>query len=338
MHHRRPPSAFTLVELLVVIGVIALLVQLLLPAVQSSREAARRISCLNHLKQLGLAATMHVDTHEHLPTGGWTHVWVGDPDRGFSKDQPGGWGYSILPFLEESALHQRAVALESDKKREALKGMFETPVAIFYCPSRRPAAAYPFVRYDSLINAENPDFAGRSDYAANMGSLTPTDQRARGPETYEDADAWTDGDDPSTEWVATDHNGLVYQRSQVTLRQITDGLSKTVLFGEKFMSPEHYDTGMSNGDDHSIYSGFDRDNARSTNRLHPPMRDTIVPQVWLRKGDSEAVTDWNFGSSHPSGFHVATCDGSARLFAYEIDEAAWEAMGTRNGEEVLGAW
>ncbi|NQT38164.1 MAG: DUF1559 domain-containing protein, partial [Planctomycetes bacterium] len=133
---------FTLVELLVVIAIIGILIGLLLPAVQSVREAARRIQCANHLKQMGLGALNHEEAHGFFPSCGWGWAWIGDPDRGFGETQPGGWIYNLLPFVEQDALHNLGAGKSDSEKRAFAGEVANTPIAMFNCPSRRRAKPY----------------------------------------------------------------------------------------------------------------------------------------------------------------------------------------------------
>ncbi len=142
------PRAFTLVELLVVIAIIGILVALLLPAIQAAREAARRNSCKNNLKQLALGWLNHESSTGHFPSGGWGAFWLGDPDRGTGGDQPGGWLYNILPYMEQQALHDLPSDGNPDEVTlEQIAGALEmlaNPIAVINCPSRR-SGAQPFV-------------------------------------------------------------------------------------------------------------------------------------------------------------------------------------------------
>src|SRR5579859_225755 len=159
---RRRRRAFTLIELLVVIAIIGVLIGLLLPAVQKTREAANRVKCSNNLKQMGLGAHMVHDAYGHLPSGGWGWSWVGDPSRGSGKGQPGGWIYQLLPFVEQPGLYA-----EASTKAGAIK-MIETTLPIYNCPSRRTGGPYA-AGNNSYLNfgGIKPPSMARTDYAAN---------------------------------------------------------------------------------------------------------------------------------------------------------------------------
>lgn len=175
----RSKDGFTLVELLVVIAIIGVLVALLLPAVQAAREAARRAQCKNHLKQIGLAALNHEDAHGFLPSGGWGWLWGGDPDKGYGADQPGGWYFNSLEFMELGNIHQ----IGSDgNSNEVTDPQFNdgakrigTPVSFFVCPSRRITETYLY-DHSPLENVRvirDETYVGRNDYAANGGDRAP---------------------------------------------------------------------------------------------------------------------------------------------------------------------
>src|SRR5262245_26707721 len=104
MKRVHPKAGFTLIELLVVIAIIAILIALLVPAVQKVREAASRTQCENHLKQLALAMHNCHDQWKHFPTGGWGWDWVPVPCRGTGIEQPGGYFWSVLPYIEKTEL------------------------------------------------------------------------------------------------------------------------------------------------------------------------------------------------------------------------------------------
>ena len=160
---REETSGFTLVELLVVIAIIGVLVSMLLPAVQAAREAARRTQCKNQMKQIGLAFLNHESAIGALPSGGWGYLWTGDPDFGTGERQPGGWCFSILSYIESDAIRSLGKGLPTAEKRAALARQRDTPIPVFYCPSRRsPALSY---GPENALNAlpDSDQFVAKTD-------------------------------------------------------------------------------------------------------------------------------------------------------------------------------
>ena len=298
--HRR---GLTLVELLVVIFIIGVLVALLLPAIQAAREAARRAQCKNHLRQLALAAMMHEEQIGWFPTGGWSEDWVGDKDRGFGREQPGGWAYNILPFVEAEALHD----LPADgmagpitpEQLEGAKRLIESPIEIIYCPSRREPLTYP-VEGGPIENAAPTDVAGKLDYAANSGTAGCV----------------------GIDWRSCfgfDWGGVSFPGSEVAIRHVTDGTSKTYLIGEKWVPNESDDAGFP-GDQRTWISGFSLW-GNGNRAASPPRRDDTTEGLITFLGP--------FGSAHRSGFHMAYCDGSVHVVSYDIDRPVHQAASDR---------
>lgn len=166
-------GGFTVVELLIVVGIVAVLVALLVPAVQLAREAARATACRHHLGQLSKAAQHHESSLRHLPSGGWSDGWLGVADRGSGVRQPGGWTFSILPFVGQSDLMKRVTDVTSGDAAARYRELAESPVSVFACPSRRSSTALPLAAGSFLVALDTEvslTRATRSDYAANAGT------------------------------------------------------------------------------------------------------------------------------------------------------------------------
>ena len=166
---QRKHLGFTLVELLVVIAIMGILIAFLLPAVRAAREAARR-QCQNNMKQIGLAGQTHLNLYKYFPSGGWGYRWWGDPDRGYGANQPGGWAYSILPFLEEKAIHDLAGLTAAKNILKLVTRLRSMPRVTF--PSRRGRTVTEVQDdiYNGPPGARYTFKVSRSDYAGNAGT------------------------------------------------------------------------------------------------------------------------------------------------------------------------
>ena len=263
----RSRRAFTLVEMLVVIAIIGILISLVLPAVQAARESGRRTQCQNNLKQLGLAMESHVVAHGRYPTNGWGYMWIGDPDRGTRPEQPGGWIYNTLPYLEQQSLADLGQTKSPEDKRQILTQLMRSWLPVLSCPTRaapRRSPSRPTVVPYNVDWTPEADLA-KNDYAVNGGDyfIGP----GPGPPTLED------GDSPGYPWPSTKKaTGICYLRSSVQSANVTDGLSQTYLIGEKFVSSLYYETWDDLGYDQSEYSGTCVDISRWT--MASPLQDT----------------------------------------------------------------
>jgi prepilin-type N-terminal cleavage/methylation domain-containing protein len=314
--HAKRLRAFTLVELLVVIAIIGVLVALLLPAVQAARESARRMQCQNHLKQFGLAFQNHHDQIKHLPTDGWGYNYVGDPDLGFGTDQPGGWTFNILPYCEQKTVYDIAAGKTGPPKFADLAKMVGTPIKFFICPSRRKPGIYPI----TATTATNFDYVGvgaKIDYAVCAGDQE--ELQGPGVPTPPIPSGFT-------------YTGISYVRSAVRMAEITDGTSNTLMVGEKLMGFPYYLNGLEGGDNENLYVGWDNDHTRTTNNRTTGNNNQIR---FPPRRDSKEDRILTFGSSHPGGFNGVLCDGSVRVFNYNIDVKNYMRLGNRGDGETI---
>jgi prepilin-type processing-associated H-X9-DG protein len=274
----------------------------------------------------------HESVQGHLPTGGWGHRWIGEPDAGYGEDQPGSWAYNILAYIEQESLRtlgsgiaNLAVDPLNMDHQAALMQLVRTPVAVFNCPSKRPLDVWPYA--SDVFMAQNlfmcsrarNCFVMRGDYRVNGGSINAGGQT--GPGLAQNPDIY--------DWALIGpnrQNGICTQRSRIRISQVSDGAAKTFMIGEKYLNTKRYFDGEDPSDDQCVYAGHDRDNvgytAMSFDEIYLPLLDEPT-------NDKLA---FRFGGPHRAGVNMALCDGSVHTFAYDIDELAWKYYGGRNDE------
>lgn len=336
MTQRLNRRAFTLVELLVVIAIIAMLVTLLLPAVQAAREAARRTQCVNNLKQLGLASLNHESSLGYFQSSGWGYRWTGDPDNGFGRSQPGGWIYNTYSYMEQQDVHNIGKGLQGrgpgGQKYQALALQRSAIIPGLHCPSRREARGYPVT--ETSVNAAQPKVENKTDYAMNSG----TGAHALGH--WGDA-ACLENNSCDIPEMPADFDGITGRLTEVKIGQIIDGTSKTILIAEKYMNPLEYATGASCVDNNSNSQGYDWD----VNRWFPRLISSATAATpeflgWdvrkpLRDTPGVGGCRQEFGSVHQAGYNAVFCDGHVANIAFDTDAVVYAAYGSRNGEEAV---
>jgi len=239
-----------------------------------------------------------------FPSNGWGWGWTGDADGGFGKTQPGGWAYSVLPFIEQKALHQLGAGLDESARRAAGMERMRTPVRTFYCATRRKPLVYP--NANSPMNADRPPTAAKTDYAINGGDHP-------GSLHYDwNSQPWQDDQDRAT--------GVTGLRSEFRPDTFPDGLSLTLLLAEKNLNPDRYKTGSCAADNGDAWQGKDWDTTRWTTTI--PLRDTPGVDGIQR-----------FGSAHAAQITTAACDGSVRGVRFDVDAGVWRRLGNRRDTE-----
>jgi prepilin-type N-terminal cleavage/methylation domain-containing protein/prepilin-type processing-associated H-X9-DG protein len=327
---RRNSAAFTLVELLVVIAIIGVLVALLLPAVQTAREAARRMQCSNNLRQLALAYHNYHDTNLRFPPGNLAvNAWSTGADRvsGVAENNGGfyngmwGWPIAILPFMEGGNLANQFnisgrpyVSERSDvwfgdfgpepKADPQNIALCQQMPKTFSCPSTPPAGP-------GGGRGQYKNYAVNAGGGVNISACCPE--------------------------RALESDGIGHKNSRVRMAEITDGTSNTFLHLEQ--ASTFVELGRAPG---TTYRGLPTNPfvwvnhhsqgmaiaAVGTGRPMPPNPNPALMQAWGQMGR----TVWGY---HPGGVMASFCDGSVRYIPNTISQVTWQGAFTRNGNEVL---
>jgi hypothetical protein len=284
----------------VVITIIGILVALMMPAINSAREAGRRITCGNHLKQIGLAFLAHHEAMGAFPNGGYTY----GSDRTLLNGAPAtyvtqkwSWGYQILPYIDETPLWSNPdnVVVSS------------TPISSYFCPTRRRPVALAAGSWQTI-----PKPRAMADYAGNAGT---TNAGGDGSGVYGDG---RDG------VVARMGSGVV------TANDLTDGASNTILLGEKRMNLSFVTTECQADDNDGYVGGYQDDVVRWG--AWPPEQDTFAA---AENYSTIHPRTFQFGSSHSAGAQFVLGDGSMRLINFTVNADVFRRACCRNDGEAF---
>jgi prepilin-type N-terminal cleavage/methylation domain-containing protein/prepilin-type processing-associated H-X9-DG protein len=339
-------SGFTLVELLVVIAIIAVLIGLLLPAVQKVREAASRMSCQNHLKQLALACHSYHDVYQTFPVG----------NKNNDGDQ-GSWMFLVLPFLEQDSLYRRVTALRGpggvsygrpgwDMQLAVGAGLLPRKLPYARCPSDGWEVDQP--RYSNYVGSSGPQcnygncgYDPFQKYCNGQDALDVPPPLLTYP-GYGPSMSWGDTSDPA---LLRGMFGRGREKDGPALRitDVTDGTTSTILLGETL--PQQCEFQRFSHD-----YGWAGNNAVAQGQTIQPINYPILETdkttfigdcgSGCPGGDPRHCImnwhlTWGFKSRHPGGANFSFVDGSARFISQAIDHQTYQYLGCRNDGQVI---
>jgi prepilin-type N-terminal cleavage/methylation domain-containing protein len=297
----RERRGFTLVELLVVIAIIGVLVALLLPAVQSAREASRRMQCQGNMRQLGIAAHNYHDVIGVFPSAGTS-------SNEFS------WMVHILPFIEQKNLYDqfdfnKGLFTSGGPNQVGKNGLALNPIKTYLCSSspikRLPQGAPHNINAPELVNGEAP-------YTAHYYGVQGPKGNGLGGAVYTFTGNTTHG--------AFSTHGIMQCDGKVRGAQVTDGMSATFLFGEISWTSQVVGTRYRSW----VRGCFDSSNASNPTRNVNSSINTYAIGVF---------NDIAFGSMHPTGCNFCLADASTRFVSQNISLGIYKAAASRDGDE-----
>ncbi len=311
-HRASTRRAFTLIELLVVIAIIAILIGLLLPAVQKVREAAARMKCQNNMKQIALALHNFHDTAQYLPEGmvQETGLFAPKDAAGVHYHRRTNWFQSVLPYVEQGALYNLYEADRTQYIHAMTSAIVTTPISMYTCPSDSNSPGR---------GANGGTVAFQGNYAVCAAGIT-----------------WN-GLVPTNVGVATTNTGGMFAYdSRNKIQAIPDGSSNTLMVSEGIIRGNGTGAwgelgGYWGGAPHGAYgfSTFETPNTGVADRVYS-CKSTTFPNAPCENGNAGSLPGrYAFArSNHTGGVNAAMGDGSVRFYNNNIPRNVWQAMGT----------